>query len=202
MLKPNLIRFAQKRNGNILKQKDTVLLAKHEEKYYRVQEYIGLIVKIYPKMTYSSEIPLVRVRFQNSQEFDINAYLDNDITENCFVSIYGIVVPEKDNQLKFLCKGGMVRAYDTIMQAGRVNTKNLSRFGILELSEIKESARYSSNLTGIEVLEKNRLWIYSGTNIKEAEENSRVMIEEEDFTIDVSKGQNFFINSQDGSVSI
>ena len=39
MLKPNLIRFAQKRNGNLLKQKDTVLLAKHEEKYYRVQGY-------------------------------------------------------------------------------------------------------------------------------------------------------------------
>ena len=42
-------------------------------------------------------------------------------------------------------------------------------------------------LDGIEVLEENKLWIYSSNNIKEAEDKIKEMVEEEDTTIDFSQ---------------
>lgn len=200
MYKPALVEFAKKRNASLLEQKDIVLLAKQDEKYYRVKEYIGLIVKIYPK-TYGTDIPMVRIRFQDNKEFDVRVYLDNNITENCFVSIYGIIIPSKTGQLEFICKGGMVRTFDTLMQAGKINTKYLYRFGIVELSEVKESIRYSSNLQGIEVLEKDRLWTYSGNDINQLENTKKEVIEEEDFIVDFSTTDEVYINSKDGSIS-
>jgi len=57
------------------------------------------------------------------------------------------------------------------------------------------SKRYSNTLTGIEELEKDKLWIYSSTNINEIESTSVDYFETEDSTIDFSQGNEFYINN-------
>ena len=193
-LKPSIETIFRKRNANLLEGRDTVLLAKHQDKFYRVTEYIGLIVKIYPKNTYGSDIPRMIIRFFNGEELLVRAYLDYNVTENSIVSIYGIIV-ENNGQKEFVCKGGLVRAFGKLSEAGKVDIRRIYRFGYGELSEATLSKRYSNTLTGIEELEKDKLWIYSSTNINEIESTSVDYFETEDSTIDFSQGNEFYINN-------
>lgn len=184
--KPILQIFCSIRNKYLIEGKDVVLLAKKDGKYYRVEEYTGLIVKIYPKYCWMSQVPEIAVRFQNGEVFKIRAYLDRNITEYSFVSIYGIFTPKSDGNLEFTCKCGMVKQYDTLGQAEKVNPKYMYRFGIAELSRVKESTRYPIDLKGIEVLEQDNLWIYSSANLREEEQKYKEKLIEEDSVIDFS----------------
>jgi hypothetical protein len=195
MYKPSLVDFYRRRNGKLLEGKNTVLLAKDGDKIYRVQEHIGLVVKIYPKL-YGDTIPKLLVRFADGKEYQVRAYLDTNIEENTIVSIYGIFVETSTKELEFICKGGMVRVFGELVDAGRVNTKYVYRFGFGELSKVKKSPRYPSNLEGIEVLEENKLWTYSGTDIEEIENTEEGIFEEEDTTIDFKSGDKFYIDNE------
>lgn len=193
--KPVLLKYCTKRNAKLLEGKDTIILAQKDGKFYQVEEYIGLITKIYPKFSWNSEVPEFEVRFQGGKTYKIRAYLDPKSVENSFASIYGIFTKTLNGDLEFTCKGGMVRIYETLGQAGRVNPKYIYRFGVVHLSRVKESTRYPANLEGIEVLEENMLWTYSSNDLEAIEEKSKDIIEEEDTTIDFNVDNPVFINN-------
>lgn len=199
MYKPSINEFYKRRNENLLNGKDTVLLSKKDGKIYRVQEHIGLVMKIYPNL-YGDSISTLLIRFANGKEVKVRAYIDNNVEENTIVSIYGIFVKNNSNELEFICKGGMVRLFGKLIEAIKVNTKYIYRFGFGELSEVKESPRYPSDLEGIEELEEGKLWIYSGTDIEEIENTDKGIFEEEDTTMDFSSGNKFYINDETGHV--
>ncbi len=194
--KPVLTNFCSIRNVNLAQNdKDTVILAKKDNKFYKIQEYIGLVVKIHHQVTWRSSVPEIDVRFEGGKIFRVRAYMDKNITELSFVSIYGIFTPKENGELEFTCKCGMVRAFDTLGQAGRINTNYLYRFGIVQLSRVTESVRYPIDLDGVEVLEDNMLWIYSSKNLQEDEKTFNKRLAEEDYNIDVSNNTSFFVNN-------
>ena len=193
--KPIMTKFCLERNKNLIMGRDTVLLAKNNDNYYEVREYIGLLTKIYPESSWSSKVPEVEIRFQGGKSFRIRVYVDSNIVKNSFVSIYGIFTKLDNGELEFTCKGGMIRAFDMLGQAVRVNPRHISWFGLLQLSKVEISTRYPSNLEGIEVLEENILWIYSSKNLEKEQEEWKAIFEEEDSTIDFSGNTTVFINA-------
>ena len=182
--KPVLLKYCEKRNKNFLEGKDTILLAQKGEEFFEVKEYIGLITKIYPKYYWSGEISEVKIRFLNCKEYKVRVYLDKNIHLNDFVSIFGIFTKNENGDLELTCKGGMVQAFETLGQAGRVNSKYLYRFGIVQLSEAKESKKFPKMLEEIEVLENNMLWTLSSDNLELLEKNCEKLLEEEKNILD------------------
>lgn len=191
--KPIMTKFCLERNKNLIMGKDTVLLAQHNGKYYEVGEHICLLTKIYPKSSWSSEVPEVELRFQSGKSYRTRAYIDANIVKNSFVSIYGIFTPLENGELEFTCKGGMIRAFDMLGQAVRVNPRHILRFGLLQLSKAVISTRYPSNLKGIEILEENMLWIYSSKNLEKEQQEWKTILEEEESTIDFTGNTTIFI---------
>ena len=192
--KPAMIKYCLIRNKKIVEGKDVILLSKKDNKYYEVREHIGLLTKIYPKISWSTEVPEVEIKFQGGKSYRIRAYIDSNIEENCFVSIYGIFTPLMNGKLEFTCKGGMTRVFETLGQAGRVNPKYIYRFGIVQLSKPEISTRYPSTLNDLEILEENILWIYSSKNLEKEQEEWKSIVQEEDTTLDFSGTTTVFIN--------
>lgn len=199
--KPSLEKFFSIRNSKLAEGQDCVLLAQEDGKYYRVKEYIGLLEKIEPRILGIENIPTVLVKFAGGKTFRIRAYIDTNLEVGCFVSVYGIFTKDAFENLQFTCKGGMVRAFGRLTEAGRVNTKYIYRFGFGELSQISESFRYPSTLSNIEVLEQGMLWTYYGTDIEEIEAKKAEDFIEEDTTLDFSTGDQFSINESNGEVT-
>lgn len=196
--KPVLTNFCSKRNVNLAQEgKDTVLLAKKDNKFYKVEEYIGLVVKIHSEPTWLTSVPEVDVRFEGGKIIRIRAYLDKNITEFSFVSVYGIFTLKENGELEFTCKCGMVRAFDTLGQAGRINTNYLYRFGIVQLSRVTESTRYPIDLDRVEVLEDNMLWTYSSKNLEADEKIFKERLAEEDSNVDFAENKVVSINSSE-----
>lgn len=187
MYKPVLEMYFAKRNRNLLEGKDTILLGKVNDKFYRVQEYIGLVTNISMPVGIGPDIPTVTLRFAGGKQYKVNAYVDNNIQKGNFVSIYATFTENSNGELALTCRGGMTRLYGKLGEAGRVNPKYIYRFGFGELSSVRVSQRFPLELDGIEVLEENKLWIYSSNNIEEAEEKIKEMVEEEDTTVDFSQ---------------
>lgn len=196
--KPVLTNFCSKRNVNLAKRnEDTALLAKKDNKFYKVEEHIGLVVKIHSEPTWLTSVPEVDVRFEGGKIVRIRAYLDKNITEFSFVSVYGIFTPKENGELEFTCKCGMVRAFDTLGQAGRINTNYLYRFGIVQLSRVTESTRYPIDLDRVEVLEDNMLWTYSSKNLEADEKIFKERLAEEDYNVDFAENKVVSINSSE-----
>ena len=101
---------------------------------------------------------------------------------------------------KFTCKGGMVRVFGMLQEAGSINTQYVYKFGYAELSKVEESIRYSSNLQNIIELEKDMLWLYIGDDIDSIESRKKDSFKEEDTTVDFSTGGQFSINPVTGEV--
>lgn len=196
--KPILTKFCSIRNANLAQEgKDTVLLAKKDNKLYKVEEYVGLITKVHSEFTWLTSVPEIDIRFEGGKTFRVRAYLDKNVTELSFVSIYGIFTPKENGELEFTCKCGMVRAFDTLGQAGRINTNYLYRFGIVQLSRATASVRYPIDLKDVKVLEENNLWVYSSKNLEEIEKTFKEKIIEEDSNIDFSANKVIFINNSE-----
>ena len=185
--KPVLVKYCAIKNKNILEGKETILLGKCYDDYYEVSEYIGLIKEIGPKYKGDDGMVEAKILFRNQEIYKVRVYVDDNIHLNTFVSIYGSFCKSSNSeQLELICKGGMVRAFEALGQAGRVNTNKLYRFGIAQLSEAKESKKFPKNIPGIEVLEENRLWILSTNNLKELEQNREKLLEDDKNTVDLS----------------
>lgn len=187
MYKPVLESYFAKRNRNLLEGKDTILLGKVNDKFYRVQEYIGLVTNISMPVGIGPDIPTVTLRFAGGKQYKVNAYVDNNIQKGNFVSIYGSFNENDNGDLEFTCRCGMTRLFGKLGEAGRVNPKYIYRFGFGELSKVKKSQRFPIDLEGIEVLEENRLWTYSSNNIEGEVEKIKEMVEEEDTTVDLTQ---------------
>lgn len=184
MYKPVLEMYFAKRNRNLLEGKDTILLGKVNDKFYRVEEYIALVTNISMPCGIGPNIPTVTLRFAGGKHYKVMAYVDDNVQKGNFVSIYGSFTENANGDLELTCKGGMIRLYGKLGEAGRVNPKYIYRFGFGELSKVKASQRFPLDLEGINVLEENRLWIYSSNNIDEAEDRIKEMVKEEDTTVD------------------
>lgn len=165
--KPILKEYCRRRNRDLLEEKDIVLLAKKDNYFYRVEEHIAMITKIYPKYLYGNDVPALEVMFAGRQRCTIRAYVDPKIQEYDFVSIYGIFTKNAiTGNLEFYCKGGMVKIYENIPTSKDVKLEYVHRVGFAELSRPKESEKYPLSLEGIEDLETNNLWTYSSKNIR------------------------------------
>lgn len=190
--RPQLLEFTKIRNMNLGKGKDTILLAKKNNRLYRVEEYIGIIVKSYPK--HHGCIESQDVMFQNRKVFNIMAYRDNIIKEGDFVSIYGIFTPKDNGELEFTCIGGMQKVFESPKDLGYIDKKYMYRFGIAELSRVKVSTRYPLGLKGLEVLDTNILWTYSSSNLEKIEEKFEEILKREDTLFNAYVSWNDFIS--------
>lgn len=193
MLKPILEKFFNYRTQILNKEFDTVLLAKdYDGKLYRVKEYNGQVVDIRKRNNFNS-MDKVKVKFFNNEIYETSTYLDDDINIGDLISIYGIVVRNSDH-LELQCKCGSIRIYQKFAEAGRIDTKKFYKFGYSELSVIEPSSVYDVPLDRLQVLEQNKLWVYIGSDIKAIEDRGKKIIqEEENGIIDVSKEQTFFV---------
>lgn len=195
--KPSLLKYSAIRNKNFISGKDTILLAKCYDDLYEVKEYIGLLREIGPKYYGDNGIVEVKIQFMNNEIYKTKVYLDSNITINSFVSIYGVFVETPTGEQELVCRGGMVKAHETLKQAGNVNTKYLYRFGIVQLSEVEKSLKFPKNVEGIEIVEEGKLWAFGSNNLKEFKQNIGKMLEEEKTMINLSQ-QNNFISINDG----
>lgn len=193
MLKPTLEKFFDYKAQILNKGLDAVLLSKdYDGQLYRVKEYVGQVVDIRRRNNFNS-MDIIKVKFFNNEIYETATYLDDDINIGNLISIYGIVVRNRGN-LEVQCKCGCIRSYQKFAEAGRINTKKFYKFGYSELSVIEPSSMYDVPLEKLQVLELNRLWVYTGADIKAIEDRTKKIIqEEENGIIDVSKEQTFFV---------
>lgn len=193
MLKPKLKEFFNYRTQILNKGLDAVLLAKdYDGRLYRVKEYVGQVIKI-QKGNNFNPIDKVTVKFFNNELYETATYLDNNISIGDLICIYGIVV-RSNGKLEIQCKCGSIRLYKDFIEAGKIDTKKFYKFGYSELSMIEPSIIYDIPVERLQVLEKNKIWVYTGNDIKQIEDSSKKIIqEEENGIIDVLKEQTFLV---------
>lgn len=194
MLKPILGKYFLMRNNALREGYDTALLTKGQDgKYYRVKEYIVQVVSIWDQIGWNG-MDRVKVRLFNNENYITETYLDDNIREGDIISIYGIFI-QKGEQLELQCKAGSIRAFNKFSEAGRIETSKIYKFGYAELSVAEPSIPYETNTEKIQELEKDRLWIYVGNDIKSIEEQYKHKKEEEkNGIIDTTTATSFYVD--------
>lgn len=186
MYKLALDNFFKIRNMYFETGQDAVLLCKKDGNFYRVQEYIGMVVNISQPTGIGPQMPHLTIKFQGGQTLTTYAYVDDNIQVNNIVSIYGIITKNAGGNLELSCVGGMVRVFGRFQEAGRVNVNRVYRFGYAEISTIKESCKYPLDIepTKLEEIEKDKLWVFNSNNIVESEKNFKTREEKENGFVD------------------